>query len=193
MNQLFTNFFRCNKNRCTIPYIPKHLHQNNKPIIPGFSEGELLFWRLGKNQSISPYSSISLYDVSCNRSGVKPKFISVEEDVLWNIEPGAVLEKYISEIITLIVRRIYPNNPPIKPIIHPDDISSQNQRVAIMTLIHDPLPCNYAHCMFVFDLNGVRITKQNYGQTFDVKPLKKLRQACRDELNKAILKREVEI
>jgi hypothetical protein len=152
-----------------------------------------LFWRLGKNPSISPYSSISLYDVSCNRSGVEPNLISVNDDVLWNIEPGAMQEKYISEIVTLIIRRIYPRNPPSKPIIHPEDVSIQNQRMAIMTLIHDPLPCNYAHCMFVFDLNGVRVNRQNYGQTFDGKPLKKLRQACRDELSKAILKKEFEI
>lgn len=193
LNQLFTNFFRCNRNRCTIPYIPKHLHQNNKPLIPDFSDGELLFWRLGKNPPITPYSSISLYDVSFNRSGIGSKIISVSEDVLWNIESGATQKKYISDIVTLVVKRIFSSNPPCKSIVHPDDISRGDQRVVVMTLLHDPLPCNYAHCIFVFDLNGVRVSKENYQQIFGGGALKKLRQACRDELSKAILQKEVSI
>ena len=62
-----------------------------------------------------------------------------------------------------------------------------------MALIHDPIPCNYAHSMFVFDLAGVRVTKQNYEQTFGSKPLKNLRKACRDELHKAILKKQIQL
>lgn len=192
MNQLFTNFFRCNKkNRCTIPYIPKHLHQNNKQVIPNFSDAELLFWRLGKNSEISPYSNINLFDVSCNRSGVSPNIISYEEDVLWNIEPGAQQEKYPSKIVTLIIRRIFPNNPPAKPI---SALSTQGIDVTVtMRLIHDPLPCNYAHCMFVFELQEGRVTKENYKSTFGMNQLKNLRKACRDELHKAVLRNEIEI
>jgi hypothetical protein len=188
---LFTNFFRWNKNRCTIPYIPKHLHQSNKPVIPDFKDAELLFWRLGKNPEQTPYSNISLFDVSCNRSGVAPNIISIEDDVLWNIEPGAQQEKYLSKVVSLIVRRIFPDNPPGKPVAA---ISTQGHPVSvIMKLIHNPLPCNYAHCMFVFEYNEVRVTKENYQSTFGAKLLKHLRKACKDELHKAILKNEIEI
>jgi hypothetical protein len=193
LSRSLINFFLCRKNRCSLKYIPKHLHQNNKPLIPEFHNSERLFWRLGKNPTKSPYSTISLYNVSINRSGTERKFISAEQDVLWNSELNAEQEKYASEVVTLIVRRIFSDNPPIKPIFHPDDITQLNPRHVIMALVHNPLACNYAHCMFVFDLDDVRVTKENYNETFNLRPLKRLRQACRDELNKAILKKEIEI
>jgi hypothetical protein len=190
---LFTSFFRFKRNRCQTTYIPKHLHQNNKQVIPDFQDSETLFWRRGKNTKASPYSEVSLFDISCNRSGIAPNIISYQEDVLWNIEPNATNQRYVSEIITLIIRRIFPQNPPSKPIIHPSDADNPNPRTVVMSLVHAPLPCNYAHSMFVFELAGVMVTKNNYNKTFDGKPLKKLRMACRDELNKAILRNEIEI
>jgi hypothetical protein len=187
------SFFRCNKNKCLLGYIPGHLHAKRKPVIPEFYNFEKLFWRLGKQSKESPYSSVSLYDISCNRSGIENKFISFEEDVLWNIDDNLHFEKHPSEIITLLIKRIYPKNPAQKLIFHPDDEDKLNQRSVLLKLIHNPLTCNYAHCMFVFELNGVHVTKQNYNETFDIKSLKRLRQTCRDELHKAILRKEIEI
>ena len=176
---------------CSILYIPEHLHQNDKPIIEEFHDSELLFWRLGKNSSIAPYSTISLFDVSCNRSGVEPNILSTKEDVLWNIEQNATQEKYISDIVTLIIRRIFPDNPPNKPIL--DDSNKENIKSVLMKLIHDPLPCNYAHSMFMFELDNVSINKENYKNSFGSGIYKNLRKACRDELHKAILKKEISI
>lgn len=114
---------------------------------------------------------------------------SYEQDVLWNIDPDAPDEKYISEVITLVVKRIFPKNPPSRMFIHPDD----NGRTVKMTLIHDPVPCNYSHSMAVFEIGDVPVMKFNYKETFDTKPFKRLRQVCRDELKNAILRKEIDI
>ncbi len=176
---------------CSIPYIPEHLHQNDKPTIHEFHHLELLFWRLGNAPIGAPYSQISLFDVSCNRSGTEPNLISVEEDVLWNIDSATNQQKYISEVVTLLIRRVYDSNPPFK--IISDDSNKVDIKSVLMKLIHSPLPCNYAHSMFVFELGATKITKDNYKTTFGASAYKNLRKACRDELHKAILQKALEI
>lgn len=175
--------------QCNISYIPEYLHENEKPLIPHFSMSEKLFWRLGKKSSFAPYSDISLYDVSCNRSGDDANILSHQEDVLWNIDPDKPFQKYQSEVVTLSIRKIYPESPTIKQII---DEPPTTGLLVVMTLIHHPLPCNYAHSMFVFDIaNGTRVTKENYEGTFKTKPYKRLRKICKDILNKAVLQNEI--
>lgn len=126
--------------QCNISYIPEYLHENEKPLIPHFSMSEKLFWRLGKKSSFAPYSDISLYDVSCNRSGDDANILSHQEDVLWNIDPDKPFQKYQSEVVTLSIRKIYPESPTIKQII---DEPPTTGLLVVMTLIHHPLPCNY--------------------------------------------------
>lgn len=175
---------------CKISYIPDYLHQNDKPTVNFFHDFEKLYWRLGTHNEVAPYSSISLYDVSCNRSGVIGEVFSVEDDVLWNIEDSGGPEKYSSKVITLLVRKIFENTPTTILIRYPE--TGNEFSSVVMTLIHDPLSCNYAHCMFVFDLDGDgRVTKENYKDTFGKSKYKNVRKTCRDILNKAIIRGEI--
>lgn len=175
--------------QCNVTYIPEHLHQQDRTIIPDFFESEKLYWRLGDHPPVAPYSKISLYDISCNRSG-EENSLSMEDDVLWNIDPNKPFQRYQSEITTLSVRKLAPETPTSITIQNPQPSTGL---YVTMSLIHDPLPCNYAHTMFVFDLiDGTRVTKENYSETFQKKPYKRLRQSCRDILHKAVIRKEID-
>ena len=174
--------------QCSIPYIPEHLHQNDKTSIPDFFESEKLYWRLRNQSSAAPFSGISLYDVSCNRSG-ENNSLSVEGDVLWNIDEDKPFERYQSEITTIIIRKIFSDSPAV---ISVPDSSPDTGLSVVMSLVHDPLPCNYAHTLFVFKIDDdTPVTKENYNQTFKSNPYKRIRQTCRDILNKAIIQKEI--
>jgi hypothetical protein len=190
LNQWFTNFFRCRKNKCNLPYIPSHLHQGNRPLISDFEDLEKLFWRLGNHNEQIPFAQISLFDVSCNRSGVPPNVISNESDVLWNTGPNFDFKRYTSKVVTLLIKKLF-SNKPTKTLQYPEGVPASQAQSVVMTLIHDPLPCNYSHSMFVFDFNQERVTKENYNSSFGKSTYKRLRQVCRDELHKAILRSEI--
>lgn len=193
LNWLLTSFSRCRVSRCTLSYVPKHLHQDNKPVIPEFYDSEKLFWRLGDKDFNTPYASISLYDVSFNRSGTQENFISAEGDVLWNLDKSQQIQRFDSKVIAVLVKRLLPEQLPLRILRHPDNDRLTVKRAVTIRLVHDPLACNYAHSMIVFEVENERVTKANYKTTFDTGPYKKLRQACRDELHKAIIRKELEI
>lgn len=66
--------------------------------------------------------------------------------------------------------------------------------VVKMYIEHDPIPCNYSHTVFSFDLNGEKIkTIADFKQKFDQKRYKKLRQDCRLEIAKMIITNSIRI
>jgi hypothetical protein len=170
--------------RCDKEYIPIHLHTNGKKPIKRFYKNEKLFWRWADTRR-PPFADVNLRDVSLNRSGIKCRFLSTPKDVLWNLEitDKRPFQKFDCEIVQIDIIKIFPNKIS-RQVIH-------ESHIAIMTLAHDPLPCNYAHSIIIFEVNNVRITEENYESNFKSKPYKKLRQSCRDEISKAIIQKAI--
>lgn len=143
---------------CHLGYIPKRLHTDEKPILSNFSIGEKLFYRCNPNKLQEPYDSISLRDISHNRN-FNSDIDYPSDDVLYNISPGAISQKYDSHIVTLIIVNV--NNLGT----YSKEIDSLDNKVKIeITLLHKPEPCMYPHCAFEIKIDGVIINEGNYDQ-----------------------------
>lgn len=166
---------------CSLDYIPKYLHTNNKPIINKFNIGEELYFRCTSTDCVKPYSRKNLYDISHNRN-----FNNSEDypavDVLYNIDKDDERQHYDDqEFITLKIRDINGKHTFVKNIKSEDDISINIQII----LLHKPVPCMYTHSAFEILLNNLPITKENYNSTLGKKnrTYKNLRYIVRQELS----------
>ena len=179
-------------NSCNLDYIPNHLHWGNKPLIPVFSVDELLFYRATEKTIQSPYSAITLSDISMNRSGVETHILSSPEDVRWCINPDEGIQKYDCKVIILSIKKISEGAPAKKEIIYEDE-NTGDKTSCLLSLEHEPLPCNYPHSVIAFYINDIKVTYVNYNETLGQKSkaYKNLRKCCRDELHKAIISREI--
>lgn len=153
---------------CHLQYIPKHLHTDNKNIIPVFKNGEKLFYRCKKNECLKPYDTISLYDISHNRDfGIPNKY--PKEDVFYNLIEDDPNEKYTDLLLTVLtLNNIGRNSTFMKDIISDED---PNLRASIL-LKHNPLPCMYPHSVFEISINGIVVDKNNYKTILNKKNVK---------------------
>lgn len=171
---------------CQIDYIPNRLHWNEREVLEIFHPEEFLYRRLNKDQEKkAPYSTISLIDLSFNRSGIGATIISEREDVLWNFDTKIGFQRYELEISDLKVGFL---NLEVdsKRIFNCPDYGNDNE--TIMQVVHDPDDCNYAHSVICFYYNGVETTFDNWKETLGSKRCKKLRKTIKDELHKAMVR-----
>ena len=165
---------------CNLGYIPKHLHMELKPIIPIFSIGEELYYRADPEKCKKPYDNISLRDISHNRSFL-PK-ISVQEDVLYNINNEDAEETYIGkDVVVLLINDLNNSHTFIKEYKTDDNVYT-----VILCLKHSPLVCMYPHSVFEITVNDVIVNELNYKTTLNQKPLKSIRGKIRQELTSMI-------
>ena len=162
---------------CDLGYIPAHLQRELKPVVPNFSIGEELYYRVDPTKCKVPYDHISLRDISHNRSFDPP--LSTQDDVLYNIDPTKDFQKYDDKTVVVLRIATLPNGQTyIKEFTTEDETI-----VVIITLKHDPAECMYPHSVFEIAVNGVVVDEENYKQTLDTKPLKKIRGRIRQELS----------
>ena len=63
-----------------------------------------------------------------------------------------------------------------------------------MSLLHEPINCNYAHTIFKFIYQvNIEVTFGNYKETLGHKRAKKVRSACKLELQKMRIRRELRL
>ena len=155
-----------------------------------FFHDEKLYWRRKKPNDRNPFSSITLADVSINRSGTKNEFFSNPEDVLWNLEANDEVRYANQGVITIAVKKIGLNENFVREFSKTEDGITETVK---MNLIHDPIICNKAHSMFRFVYKEEIVTFDNYkeGLGQSRKALKRLRRECKDELVKIIVSRVV--
>jgi len=180
---------------CDLDYIPSHLHWNSKPLLNKFYPEEILYRRVNPNENIDlPFATISLYDISFNRSGISNNMLCEREDVLWNVDPEKDIEKYNLEISEIIVKKL---NLEVKDekVIRLGKEESINENdlniFIILKLTHKPIDCNYSHSTIVFSVEGKIVDNVNYEYTLGSKKYKRLIIKCRKILNDAILKKEI--
>lgn len=173
-------------NICTLPYIPERLHTKEKPALEEFFIGEELYWRC-KPKIELPYFAITLSNVSHNRQGHSENIISESLDVLWNTDPDEDFEKYDYDIVVLKIKELLPNHTFSK------QFEEDSYKVS-MSLIHEPINCNYAHTIFkfIFQLD-TEVTFENYKQTLGHKKAKKVRSLCKLKLHEMIIRKELRI
>lgn len=178
---------------CILHYIPPRLLPNGRVNHHNFSLGERLYRRCKKEEIENPFDTISLYDLSLNRSGVDNEY-SVREDVLLNTRPSSPEDpqRFAMEIAELLIQELSE--------INEYDVSFSGRRatnemegdeVMLNILLRHKLEdCNYSHCAFEFRLDGIEVTSENYSQTLGHKNsgIGKLRLRCRQEIAKMILK-----
>ena len=180
---------------CTRPHVPSYLHWDRETVINNFFHNEELYWRRSKTdlEKENPFLSITLADVSVNRSGNSQIFFSNPKDVLINIENESENHYSGFGVLILSVNKNDFDKEPKKKFME-NDIDGQIYIVE-MHLIHDPIDCNKAHSMFRFKFDGQFVKFEEYKNSFGKdlpKVIKKLRKSCKDELQKMIVNRIVE-
>ena len=170
---------------CELGHIPQRLHQTDKGVIKEFYYEEEIY-RRGKKEEIDyPFAKIKLADISVNRQGKPSSPICEPGDVLFNTKDkdGENVPKYLNEgVAVLKVKELLPDNTYIRKF-------TDQENTLEMHLKHDPLPCNYPHAVFELVLNGKVVTFDDYKKT--LQKHKELKDKCRDELQKMIIRREL--
>ncbi len=170
---------------CCIKHIPTRLHSKDKLQIDLFEDGELLYRRCSAKLLENPYATISLTELSHNRSGHKNEIISNRDDVLYNIV-SETPERYSTyengEKIEVCVLKVKNPDNTIQYIKHFGDYE--------LMLLHDPVPCMYPHCIFRIAHLGTKVTFENYKDT--LKKDKIERNQIRHELSGMIIREEIE-
>lgn len=173
--------------QCLLAHIPKKLHQRGRKTCNKFYINEEIYRRCPNDLLENPFGSITLSDISLNRQGKNTNSpISVPDDVLLNIieKTGNNVPKYHESIVVLKIKRLLKNNS-FKKII------TESGNVLYMNLKHDPVPCNYSHTVFELTLNKTIVTYSNYDETLGKKKYKRIRQDCRLQIAKMIIRREI--
>jgi hypothetical protein len=181
---------------CTLPHIPKHLHWDRITIQPNFYHNENLYWRrpLEKLKEENPFLTITLADVSINRSGNDEMFFSNPQDVLLKMDTEAETQYFGQGILVLSVNKMDFHKEPKKVFIEEIEPKGK-QLIAELHLVHDPLDCNKAHSIFRFKFDGQFVKFSDYKNSFGKdtpKAVKRLRTICKDELRKMIVSKIVE-
>jgi hypothetical protein len=134
-----------------------------------------------------PYNEISLTDISHNRQGNPNEVLSDLGDVLWNTDANKEFERYDYDVIVLKIKELLPNSTFVKE-FRMDDIT------VCMTLLHEPINCNYAHTIFKFIYQtSIEVTFENYKETLGHKRAKKVRSLCKLKLHEMVIRRELRI
>lgn len=185
---------------CILHYIPPHLVKNGREPLALFYIGEFLYYRCEEAVKLNPFDSISLVDLSNNRSGSQANFLSYPEDVLYNTNPTALKpqEKFDKlSIVCLEIVELENNSyrkefkePVNLPIPNPTNIQ---QNVCVINLKHKPIECNYSHCTFEFHFNTIEVTFENYKTTLGAKANKIIRTKCKQEISKMIIKEVIRV
>ena len=181
---------------CLIPYIPAHLHANDRPDLPAFEVGERLFRRCPESVREKPFSAISLIDISVNREGPASMApLCQPEDVLFNFNPTCKQpgERITGEIaVELVIKELAPNLTYEKATTETTGTTETPVFTCVIRLLHKKEVCNYAHCAFELRLDGEEVTFANYKQSLGTKgPIfSKLRDWCRQELGKMYVRQE---
>lgn len=147
---------------CLLHYIPERLHWNEKPIINSFQIGDLIFRRCKPEELDNPFGKISLREISNNVGTALEVEISKQDDVLYNIDPEDENEIYEGQTSCILEFKELNGSQYNKTYIE-DSIECS------LRLLHDPLPCMYAHCNFSIWLNKEKVTKENYDHTLNTK------------------------
>lgn len=181
---------------CTLPHIPSHLHWDRKTIQPNFYHDEKLYWRrpIEKLEEENPFLTITLADVSVNRSGNDKMFFSNHEDVLLKLDNDGETHYTGQGILILAIHKIDFDKESKKGFTEYIEPNGK-QLTAEMHLVHDPLDCNKAHSMFRFKFDGQFVKFSDYKNSFGKdtpKAVKRLRNICKDELRKMIVSKIVE-
>ena len=178
---------------CSLTHVPSRLHWDRQLVINNFFHNEKLYWRRKKSLAKdNPFLSITLADVSVNRSGHTDLFFSYPEDALINITEEEPTHYTDNEVLVLSISKSDFHKEP-KRIFEVG--TDETQYVVEMHLVHDPLDCNKAHAMFRFKFDNYFVTFEDYKNSFGVnkpKEIKKLRNLCKDELFKMIVSRIVD-
>lgn len=175
---------------CSLPQIPARLHASGRPVLPFFEVGEWLYRRCKPAEVANPYATISLTDLSVNRTGpaeVAP--LCEAQDVLRNFSHSDTKEWIEDQVaVAMVIKEVnqgrtyrYEATQTIGEIVD----------TCILELTHAQEPCNYSHSAFKLFLNGDEVTFDNYKSTLGEKKCRKLRDQCRFELSKMIVKNEV--
>ncbi len=181
---------------CTVPYIPARLHAGDRPDLPQFRIGELLYRRCIDVDE--PFDKISLQELSVNRQGPKEAPFCEQADVLFNLHPendkGEILDE---NIVALEIKELDATQTYSKTLEQPEEGLEQPPKVyrCRIVLLHDKLPCNYAHCIFRLYFDETIVTSENYKQTIGHKKsaIYKLKVKVKLEFATMIHHREVRI
>jgi hypothetical protein len=173
--------------KCSLEHIPTRLHRHGRKVCNRFYLNEEIYRRCPTNLVDAPFATITLSDISINRQGkpIKRPF-SLEDDVLYNTvdKSGDNVPKYNETVVILKIKRLLRDHSYRKVFI-------LNGNILMMYLKHDPIPCNYAHTVFEFVLNNEIVTFQNYSNSLGRRALKRLREDCRLQIAKMIIRREI--
>lgn len=172
---------------CTLEYIPARLKRDNRPVIPIFQVGENLFYRCKAEHLENPYKTISIAELSHNRSGDLNEPLSQADDVLFNIRQDDPIERYLDlEVCTLEIKSLTPQNIYKK---HFSEIKANISYSATMELIHGPENCMYPHSVFRVYLAEEVVTIENYKTT--LAKYQKLKTSIKEELASMIKRKQV--
>lgn len=172
---------------CNIPYIPDHLHANERIALSTFSVGEELYFRCDPKDLDNPYKGISITELSHNRSRTGEEAICEPEDVLWNIREEDDFQRYPNKVVcTLTIRDLNEDFGYKKEYSQKKD---NEDRVCVMALLHEPETCMFPHCVFRVWVDGVTISYENYKAT--IQKLNEIRNRLKAELASMIFRREV--
>ncbi len=187
-----------NKSKCQLPHVPNYLHWDGNTIVNSFFHGEKLYWRrsLKEISNDNPFTTITLADISMNRSGKSGLLFSTAKDSLIDITKGLPAYYENCGVIELCVEKSNYHKIAKKTFIDPLTVDkNENQYIVEMYLVHDPLCCNSAHSMFRFKYDGQFVRFEDYKNSFGTdkpKSIKRLRSICKDELCKMIISRIVD-
>ena len=181
---------------CTLPHVPLHLHWDRKTFQPNFYHNEKLYWRrqIEKLEEENPFLAITLADVSVNRSGNDEIFFSNPQDVLLKLDNDGETHYWGQGILVLSINKRYFDKE-TKKVFTEQIEPNGKQLVAEMHLVHDPLDCNKAHSMFRFKFDGQFVNFLDYKNSFgkdSPKAVKRLRNICKDELRKMIVRKIID-
>lgn len=171
-----------------IPYIPVELHRRGRKVCNRFFLNEEIYRRCPTKDINVPFGSISLTDLSLNRQGnpKKKRPLSWPDDVLYNHAPhkGGSKPKFEESFVVLKVKRLLKNKTFRK-------ILREEGNTLLLNLKHVPTTSNYSHSVFEIVLNNKIISFSNYKATLGSNGHKKLRNNCRLEIHKMIIRREI--
>jgi len=172
--------------RCTIPYIPNRLQSIGRKAIEKFGVGESLYLRCRIDLLKNPYKTISITELSHNRSGLPGDVLCNPDDVLYNILEKNNFEKYELEVCVLDIKNLNEESKYRKAF---NETKNGQNYVGVIELIHEPEPCMYPHSVFRIWLNDEKVTYKNYKETLT--KVHQIRNSIKEELASMIRQRQV--
>lgn len=170
---------------CELEHIPSRLHQADRSVMKEFYYEEEVYRRGKKEELDYPFAKITLADISVNRQGDPSSPLCEPDDVLFNAKDseGENVPKFLNEgFVVLKVKELLPDKTYVRTF-------TDNGNTLEMHLKHDPLSCNYPHTVFELVLNGNIVNFKDYKKT--LQKHKELRDECRNELQKMIIRKEL--